>query len=176
MQLARAAGLRVIGTAGSPDGRALVLAEGAHHVLDHDTIGYLEQLTELTSGRGVDVILEMLANVNLAKDLLALATGGRVVVIGCRDTVEIDPRIAMGREAAILGMTLFNASDKELKAMHAAFVAGLENGTLRPVVSRELPLAEAATAHHAVMETRKPGQDRVAPLSARAGKKGGRDE
>jgi NADPH2:quinone reductase len=81
-----------------------------------------------------------------------------VVVIGCRDTVEIDPRLAMGREAIILGMTLFNASDKELKAMHAAFVAGLENGTLRPVVSRELSLAEAATAHHAVMEESKQGK------------------
>ena len=153
VQLARAAGLRVIGTAGSEEGRALVLAQGAHHVLNHDAAGYLEKLPELTCGQGVDVILEMLANANLDKDLSALATGGRVVVIGCRNTVEIDPRIAMGREAAILGMTLFNASDKELVAMHAVFAAGLENGTLRPVVSRELPLTEAATAHHAVMET-----------------------
>lgn len=152
VQLARAAGLRVIGTAGSAEGRALVLAQGAHHVLDHHAVGYLEQLPELTCGQGVDVILEMLANVNLDKDLNVLATGGRVVIIGSRGTVEIDPRNAMGREAAILGMTLFNASDKEQVAMHAAFAAGLENGTLRPVVSRELPLAEAATAHHAVIE------------------------
>jgi NADPH2:quinone reductase len=153
VQLAKAAGMRVIGTAGTAEGRALVLAQGAHHVLNHSTSGYLEELPELTCGQGVDVILEMLANVNLDKDLRVLATGGRVVVIGSRNTVEIDPRTAMGREAVILGMTLFNASDKELKAMHAAFVAGLENGTLRPVVSRELPLAEAAIAHHAVMET-----------------------
>lgn len=158
VQLARAAGMRVFGTAGSPEGRALVQAEGAHHVLNHDSVGYLEELTALTMGRGVDVILEMLANANLDKDLLALATDGRVVVIGCRDRVEIDPRIAMGREASILGMTLFNASDKELAAMHAAFVAGLENGTLRPVVSQELPLAEAVSAHHAIMETRKLGK------------------
>jgi len=152
VQLARAAGLRVIGTAGSAEGRALVLAQGAHHVLNHHVAGYLEELQELTCGQGVDVILEMLANVNLNKDLLTLATGGRVVVIGSRGTVEIDPRIAMGREAMIIGMTLFNASDKELLAMHTAFVTGLENGTLRPVVSRELPLTEAATAHHAVIE------------------------
>lgn len=153
LQLARAAGLRVIGTAGSAPGRALVLAQGAHHVLDHRAAGYLDQLPELTCGKGVDVILEMLANVNLDRDLNVLATGGRVVVIGSRGTVEIDPRTAMGREASILGMTLFNASEKELASMHAAFAAGLANGTLRPVVSRELPLAEAAAAHHAVMET-----------------------
>jgi len=153
VQLARAAGLTVIGTAGSEQGRELVLGQGAHHVLNHHDPGYLDLLQELTCGRGVDVILEMLANVNLGQDLPVLATGGRVVVIGSRDRVEIDPRDAMGREAAILGMTLYNASDKERASMHAAFAAGLANGTLRPVISRELPLAEAAAAHHAVMES-----------------------
>jgi NADPH:quinone reductase len=153
VQLARAAGLTVIGTAGSEQGRELVMGQGAHHVLNHHDSGYLGALQELTCGRGVDVILEMLANVNLGQDLPVLATGGRVVVIGSRGRVEIDPREAMGREAAILGMTLYNASDKELASMHAAFAAGLANGTLRPVISRELPLAEAAAAHHAVMES-----------------------
>lgn len=152
VQLARAAGLRVIGTAGTPEGQALVLAQGAHHVLNHRRDGYLDQLQELTCDAGVDVILEMLANVNLDRDLGVLAKGGRVVVIGSRGRVEIDPRTTMRREAAILGMLLYNASDKELASMHAAFVEGLGNGTLRPVVSRELALAEAATAHHAVME------------------------
>lgn len=153
VQLARAAGLRVIGTAGTPEGEALVRAEGAHHVLNHRRDGYLDQLRELTCGAGVDVILEMLANVNLDRDLGVLAKRGRVVVIGSRGRVEIDPRTAMQKEAAILGMIVFNASDKELASMHAAFVEGLGNGTLRPVISRELPLAEAAVAHHAVMET-----------------------
>ena len=152
VQLARAAGLRVIGTAGTPEGQALVLAQGAHHVLNHRRDGYLDHVQELTCGGGVDVILEMLANVNLDRDLGVLAKGGRVVVIGSRGRVEIDPRSTMRRESAILGMLLYNASDKELASMHAAFVEGLDNGTLRPVVSRELPLAEAATAHHAVME------------------------
>jgi len=153
VQLSRAAGLRVIGTAGTEEGKLLVMAQGAHHALNHRSDGYLDKLPELTCGKGVDVILEMLANVNLDRDLGLLATGGRVVVIGSRGRVEIDPRTAMGREAAILGMTLYNTSDRELASMHAAFVEGLGNGTLRPVVSRELPLAEAASAHHAVMET-----------------------
>ncbi len=152
VQLARAAGLRVIGTAGTNEGKTLVLAVGAHHVLNHSQDGYLEQLQELTCGRGVDIILEMLANVNLDRDLGVLATGGRVVVIGSRGRIEIDPRTAMSREASILGMTLYNASEGEQASMHAAFGEGLANGTLRPVVSRELPLAEAASAHHAVLE------------------------
>ena len=153
IQLARKAGMRVIGTAGTEAGRKLVLAQGAHHVLNHREADYLDKIQELTCGKGVDVILEMLANVNLDHDLPILATNGRVVIIGSRGRVEIDPRNTMAREASILGMTLFNATAKELASMHAAFVAGLEDGTLRPVVSRELPLAEAASAHHAVMET-----------------------
>lgn len=152
VQLARAAGMRVIGTAGTKEGEDLVLAQGAHHVLNHRKEGYLDRLQELTCGMGVDVILEMLANVNLDHDLDVLAKRGCVVVIGSRGRIEIDPRTAMGHEAAILGMSLYNASDKELSSMHAAFVEGLANGTLRPVVSREMPLAEAAAAHHAVIE------------------------
>jgi NADPH2:quinone reductase len=152
VQLARAAGLTVIGTAGSEKGKELVLSQGAHHVLDHHAPAYLDQLPELTCGKGVDVIVEMLANVNLDKDLEAVAVNGRIVVIGSRGRVEIDPRNAMGKEASILGMTILNASDKELASMHAAFAAGLTNGTLRPIVSREIPLADAAAAHHAVLE------------------------
>jgi NADPH2:quinone reductase len=152
VQIARAHGLTVIGTGGTERGRALAVEQGAHHVLDHHAPNYLDRLMELTAGRGVDVILEMLANVNLAKDLTALAMGGRVVVIGNRGTIEINPRDAMARDAAILGMSLFNASDRELASVHAALVAGLANGTLRPVVGRELPLVEAPRAHEAVME------------------------
>jgi len=152
VQLARAAGMRVIGTAGSDLGLDLVLGQGAHHALNHRSKRYLEQLNEITCGQGVDVILEMLANVNLDRDLGLLATGGRVVVIGSRGRIEIDPRTAMGKETAILGMTLYNASEKELASIHAALVEGLANGTVRPIVSRELPLSEAAVAHHAVME------------------------
>jgi NADPH2:quinone reductase len=154
VQLARAAGFTVIGTGGTERGRELVKENGAHFVLDHGTADYLDQLMRLTDGRGVDVILEMLANVNLAKDLTVLALHGRVVVIGNRGAIEINPREAMGRDAAILGMTLFNVSPSELASIHAALVAGLENGTLNPVVGQELPLADAPRAHEEVM---KPG-------------------
>lgn len=152
VQLARAAGLNVIGTGGTEEGRRLVAEQGAHHVLDHRAPDYLKQIMDLTDGRGVDIILEMLANVNLGKDLTLLTMGGRVVVIGSRGPVEINPRDAMGRDAAILGMIQGNATPKERASIHAALHAGLENGSLRPVIRRELPLADAPRAHHEVME------------------------
>ena len=152
VQLARAAGMKVIGTGGTPRGRELAAVQGAHHVLDHRAAGYLDELMKLTGGSGVDVILEMLANVNLAKDLTVLARKGRVVVIGNRGNIEINPREIMRRDAAVLGMTLWNASRPELEGIHAAIVAGLENGSLRPIVGNELPLAKAAQAHRAIME------------------------
>ena len=157
VQLARAAGMTVIGTAGTEQGRRLVAEQGAHHVLNHRASGYLEQVSALTNGRGADVILEMLANVNLGNDLNVLAQGGRVAVIGNRGTnnqgtAEINPRAAMNRDAAILGVALVNASPRELASIHAALVAGLENGTLRPVIGQEFPLADAPKAHHAVIE------------------------
>jgi NADPH:quinone reductase len=163
VQLACAAGMTVIGTASTESGRKLVLEQGAHYVLDHSAPGYLEEILGLTSGRGVDVILEMLANVNLGNDLNVLARGGRVAAIGNRGPgnqgmATINPRAIMNREAAILGVSLGGASEAEVVSMHAALVAGLANGALRPVIGREFPLAEAAKAHHAVIESRAYGK------------------
>ena len=152
VQLGRGHGLTVIGTGGTEEGRRMVEEQGAQHVLDHRSGDYLAQLMSLTGGKGADVILEMLANANLGKDLTVLAQYGRVVVIGARGTVEINPRDAMAREASILGMVLFNGSDLELASVHAALAAGLANGTLKPVVGKELPLAEAPQAHEVVMQ------------------------
>ena len=154
VQLAHAAKLKIIGTGGSEKGRELILKEGANHVLDHTAANYLDQLPSLTQGRGVDVILEMLANVNLGNDLKALAPRGRVVVIGSRGMVQIDPRDTMTRDASILGMLLFNTPETDEIAIHDGLAEGFRNGSLRPVVGKELPLAEAPRAHVEVM---KPG-------------------
>lgn len=151
VQLAVAHGMTVIGTAGSERGRALVREHGAHHVLDHGAPDYLQALTALTEGRGADVVLEMLANVNLQKDLDVVARFGRIVVIGNRGTIEINARGTMTKDAAILGLSLPNATPEEMASIHAALVAGLANGTLRPVVGQELPLEAAARAHEAVL-------------------------
>jgi len=151
VQLARAAGLTVIGTSGTPEGRKLVLDSGAHHVLDHRSPSYRAELLTLTGGRGFDLILEMLANVNLAQDLPLLAKFGRVIVIGSRGPIEINPRDTMSRDASIIGMTLFNTPPEDLARIHAALFASLENGALRPHIGRQFPLAQAPAAHAAVL-------------------------
>ena len=152
VQLARALGLTVLGTAGTEKGLELVKREGAHHVFNHTKSGYLDEILKATSGIGVDLILEMLANVNLGQDLKLLAPLGRVVVIGSRGDVSISPRDLMTLRASIHAFTLWGITEAEEKEIHAGLLAGLENGTLRPIVGKELPLAEAGRAHKEVME------------------------
>ena len=152
VQLARARGMTVIGSAGTERGRQLVLEQGAHHVLDHTADGYMDTLRDLTGGSGPNLILEMLADVNLASDLDAVAKYGRIVIIGSRGSIEIAPRMTMGKNVDIRGLALNNCSDDKMRSIHAALQAGLQNGTLNPVIGREMKLAEAAAAHVAVLE------------------------
>lgn len=152
VQMARAMGLTVFGTAGTSKGLDLAKREGAHQVFDHRSAGYTEAILKTTAGRGVDIVLEMLANVNLAADLKLLATRGRVIVIGSRGDVTITPRDLMLRRSSVRAFTLWGITEAEETEIHAGIIAGLEDGTLRPVVGKELPLAEAARAHKEVME------------------------
>jgi NADPH2:quinone reductase len=151
LQFARAAGLTIIGTAGTEEGLGLIRKHGAHHAINHRATDYRVEIMRATDGRGVDVIAEMLANVNLGHDLPLLAAGGRVVVIGSRGSVEINPRDLMAREASVRGMQLWNTSEAGLGKINRAIYAGLESGSLNPVVGAELPLAAAADAHRRVM-------------------------
>jgi NADPH:quinone reductase len=152
VQMARALGLTVFGTAGTSKGLDLASREGAHQVFDHSKAGYQEEILKATDGRGVDIILEMLANVNLATDLKLLAINGRVIIIGNRGEITINPRDFMLRRASARGFTLWAITPEEEADIHAGLIAGLENGTLRPVVGKELPLAEAARAHKEILE------------------------
>jgi NADPH2:quinone reductase len=130
----------------------LVREQGAHEVMNHRDADYMNRVMPLTGGRGVDLVLEMLANVNLDRDFDLLAFRGRVMVVGNRGRIEIDPRKIMSKDATVLGMTMFNATSDEYRTIHAGLAPGLENGSLTPVVGREMPLTEAAQAHVAVMQ------------------------
>jgi NADPH2:quinone reductase len=145
-------GATVVGTAGSDEGLELVRAQGARYALNHKQPNYLDEITRLTGGRGPDVILEMLANVNLDHDLTVVAPAGRIVVIGNRGRVEIDARKIMTKDISVFGLALWGIPPDEIRRAHEAIVAGLDSGALNPVVGTEMPLRDAAKAHIQVME------------------------
>jgi NADPH:quinone reductase and related Zn-dependent oxidoreductases len=153
IQIARAMGCTLFGTAGTSKGLSLIEREGADRSFDHSKPDYKDQITKATAGKGVDVILEMLANVNLGADLKLLAPYGRVIVIGSRGDVTITPRDIMARRACVRAFTLWAVTEAESTEIHAAIYAGLDNGTLRPVVGSELPLEDAAQSHIDVMKS-----------------------
>jgi NADPH:quinone reductase len=154
VQIAAAAGLRVFGTAGTDRGRTLAKEQGAHEVFDHTSPDYQKQITEKSGGRGVDLVIEMLANVNLVRDLEMIAPRGRVVIVGNRGALEINPRSIMSKDAVVTGFTNWNATPKEVATAHAAIIAGMERSGYKPEVGKEMPLADALKAHEAVL---KPG-------------------
>ncbi|GGJ42626.1 NADPH:quinone reductase [Neoroseomonas lacus] len=151
VQLAKRAGLKVIGSAGSARGLALIVEEGADLAVDHSQKGYLDEVKSYTGGRGPELILEMLANVNLAADMDLVAKYGRIIVIGNRGEITVNPRLAMMKELDIRGIALWNATPAQVKPMMQDIMAGVAEGSLRPVIGREMPLADAAAAHVAVL-------------------------
>lgn len=151
VQLATDVGMAVFGTAGSEQGCSLVRKLGAESI-NHNEQGYEDDLFKATSGEGFDLILEMLANKNLEKDLNLLAPRGRVIIIGSRGRIEIDPRLTMAKETEIRGLALFNATREEVNATHASLRSAIERGILVPIISREMALADAPLAHQLVMK------------------------
>ena len=151
IQLAKRAGLRVIGSGGTATGLSLILAEGSDYAVNHTEAGYLDTVKQATGGKGPDLILEMLANVNLAADMDLAAKYGRIVIIGNRGEITITPRVAMMKELDIRGIALWNAPADQMGPMMADILAGVASGDLRPIIGREMPLAAAAEAHVAVL-------------------------
>jgi NADPH:quinone reductase len=152
IQLAKRAGLRVVGSAGTAKGLELVRAEGVDHAVNHTEAGYMNDVRRLTGGNGPELILEMLANVNLAADMDLVAKYGRIIVIGNRGEITVNPRVAMMKELDIRGIALWNATAAQMKPIMRDILAGVADGSLRPVVGREMRLSEAAAAHLAVLE------------------------
>ncbi len=158
VQWAKNAGLTVIGTASSDAGAKLVAELGADAVFDHTDEGHYSAIREFTHGKGVDIIIEMLANVNLERDFEALAMFGRIVVVGNRGSLTFTPRLAMTKDATIYGMSLFNSPQSDRDMIHAAIHTGLSNGSLDPIVSRVFRLDEAPLSHLAVINEKSNGK------------------
>ncbi|NXI50644.1 QOR oxidoreductase, partial [Chloroceryle aenea] len=152
-QIARACGLKVLGTAGTEEGMNMVLRSGAHQVFNHREANYIDKIKEYTGMEGVNIIIEMLSNINLATDLQLLSYAGRVMVVGCRGSIEINPRDTMSKESSIIGVSLFLATEEERCECAAAVRNGIEAGWLKPAVGSEYPLEKVAEAHQDIIHS-----------------------
>ena len=162
-QWAKNAGCRVVGTASSDDGRQLVHDNGADAVFDHTDEDHFGDVHDFADDKGVDVIIEMLANVNLERDFEALAMYGRIVIVGNRGSLQFTPRQAMTKDATLFGMSLFNSDQKDRDEIHSAIFDGLAAGFLKPVVREAIPLADAPRAHTDIINSKAFGKIILTP-------------
>ncbi len=153
IQLARAAGARVVVTAGSDEKCQRCLELGAQRAVNYHAGDFVAACRELSGGAGADVVLDSIGAPYLERNLEALATGGRLVVIGLMGGARAELPLAalLARRLQIIGSTLRArpAADKAAlaTAFWARFGGALESGEVRPVIDRVLPLAAAAEAH-----------------------------
>ena len=104
----------MIGTAGTEAGLKLIKENGAQFAFNHKEKDYMKQVQAAgNGGSGPDLIIEMLSNVNLEADMTIANKNGRIVIVGSRGTIEVTPRLAMGKELDIMGMALFAAPKVE---------------------------------------------------------------
>lgn len=163
IQWAKNAGARVIGTASSDEGKQAILDNGADAVFDHTDEDHFSEIHEYTDLKGVEVIVEMLANVNLERDFECLGMFGRIVVVGNRGSLTFTPRQAMTKDATIYGMSLFNAGQEKLNGIHKAIGFGLSQGFLKPPIGRSFTLEDAPTAHHEIINSKANGKIVLVP-------------
>ncbi len=159
VQMARAHGAYVIGT-GDDQSLDFLRQIGAQAAFSHYDPDHYQKILDLTQGRGVDVIVEALADVNLEHDAEVVAKYGRIVILGSRGSLNFTPRLLMAKESTVLGMAIWNSPPEEYGAAVAALSAGLESGVLKPVLGRQYPLAEAAQAQIDIL-TKKGGRGKM---------------
>jgi len=151
LQLAKTHGMKVIGTAGTQQGMDLVKSLGADLVYNHKDNDYMEKIKQQCP-EGIEVVLEMLANVNLNNDLQILRwKKGRVVVIGNRGTIDVNPRLLMAKETYVVGVTLFSSDEDEFNMMNSHIQALIRNNCIKPVIGKVFTLEETAKAQSEVI-------------------------
>jgi len=157
IQLCRYFGIKAIGTGSQPNGREMILRLGASAAFNHRDTNYMAEIKAFTGGRGVDLVIEMLANVNLEADIGILARGGRVMVVGNRGTITINPRGLMVCEGDVRGVAMAKSTPEDHKLCHSAIAPGLSSGALVPQVAEEIPLVDAPQAHVSIMSSGRSG-------------------
>jgi NADPH2:quinone reductase len=158
IQMAKALGAKVIATAGSDDKCQACVKLGADHAINYKSQDFAEEVKKLTGGKGVDVILDMVAGGYVAREVECLAEDGRLVIIAVQGGVksEFNAGLVLRRRLQITGSTLRPRPIAFKGAIAASLKAKvwplLENGSVKPVLHSTFAAAEAAKAH-ALMET-----------------------
>ncbi len=152
LQLAQISGLKIIATAGTPEGCCLLQEQGADFIFNHRTPDYAKAILEVTQGRGVDIILEMAAHINLNNDLMLAARKGRIIIIGCRDAIQIQPRLLMVKEIKVQGVLIFNLTQNKRREIYQKLNLLFNKGSLNPIIGKEVPLSQAAQAHQDILK------------------------
>lgn len=158
VQMAKGIGATVIGTSSTDEGRSLIKVSGATHAISHITKDNISEILSLTDNKGPDVIIEFLANVNLETDLKIVAPYGRIVVVGSRGSLNLSPRLAMIKEADILGLAILNALPNEYNESLYAVESLLKSGILNPKVGYEFALQDANKAHEQILSENSNGK------------------
>ena len=147
VQIASGLGLTVIGTASTPEGQELAKKAGAHFIFNHYEEGYLEKVKETAGERGIDVILESIADKNLKKDIGLVRNKGRIIVVGGVTDIAINPLDVFVHEIVMKGVMIYQITDEEIFETRQALYAGAKAGWLNPYIWKEFPLKKAADAH-----------------------------
>lgn len=151
IELSNIYGLITLGTASTEPGSQASYQQGADKVFNHTDAAHWQAIKTYTNNQGVDIILEMLANVNLSQDLPLLTKQGRVIIIGSRGEVTLNPRDLMARNADIRGLALANASVEEQQEMYNSIVDLAKDGKINPVIQQTYTLEQAGNAHQQVI-------------------------
>jgi NADPH2:quinone reductase len=158
IQMAKALGAKVIATAGSDEKCQACLSLGADHAINYKTQDFAEEAKKLTGGKGVDVVLDMVAGSYVAREVECLAEDGRIVIIAIQGGTksEFNAGLVLRKRLTITGSTL-RPRPVEFKAAIAASLKArvwplLESGAIKPIIHSTFPAAEAARAH-ALMES-----------------------
>ncbi len=158
IQMAKAHGATVIATAGSDDKCNACLKLGADHAINYRSHDFVAEVKRITEGKGVDVVLDMVAGPYVARELSCLAEDGRIVIIAVQGGVDaqIDAGLVLRRRLTVTGSTLrprplaFKAAIA--KSLREKVWPWLESGRIKPVIFKEFPAEQAAQAH-ALMES-----------------------
>ena len=158
IQIAKAFGAVVLVTAGSDEKCAACLALGAHHAINYKTADFVEQVKHITAGRGVDVILDMVAGAYVSREVQSLAEDGRLVIIAVQGGVkaEVNAGLVLRKRLTITGSTLrprsLDFKTAIAKSLREKVWPLLGSGVIKPVIHSTFGAADAARAH-ALMES-----------------------